>query len=68
MQRHDLVRDKRVIYLEHLAGKAARHWLRREMEIAQHFVGPPATQQSDDIWVNICDKQSSCTRGSERAG
>ena len=56
MQRHKLVRDERVICLEHLAGKAACHWLRCEMEIAQHFVGPPATQQADDIWANVCDK------------
>ena len=65
VRRHELVRDERVICLEHLAGKAARHWLRYEMEIAQHFVEPPATQQADDVWVNICNKQSSCNCGSE---
>ena len=66
MQRHELVRDERVICLKHPAGKVPRYWLCCEMEIAQHLVGPPATQEADDVWVHICNKQSRCTRSSER--
>ena len=58
MRRHELVRDKLVLCLEHLAGKVVHDGLGCEMEIAEHFVRPPATQEANDIGVNVGDKQS----------
>ena len=67
MRRHELVRDERILCLQHLACKAAHHWLRRKVEVTQHLVRAPTTEETYDVGVNVGNKQSSGTRGSEGA-
>ena len=65
VRRHELVRDERVLCLQHLACKEAHHWLCRQVEVAQHLVRAPTTKKTDDVRVNVGNKQSSGARGSE---
>ena len=46
-----------VTALQHEAGEVAHDRLRLEMEVAKHFIGPPAANQADDIGVNTGNKE-----------
>ena len=54
--------------LEHEGGEIAHDWLSLEVEIAEHFIRAPPTQQSDDICVNITTKESHSARGAKGVG
>ena len=67
VRRHELVRNQPVICSEHFAGEVRHDRLRRKVEVAKHFVGPPATQEANDVGVDFRDEQSRGARGSEGA-
>ena len=39
--------------MEHAAGKVEHNRLGLKVEVAEHFVGPPAAEQADDVGVDL---------------
>jgi hypothetical protein len=53
-ERDILSREKRVVAaMEHEAGKVAHDGLRLKVKIAKHFIRAPATDEADDVSINV---------------
>ena len=54
--------------LEHAGREIPHHRFSLHVEVAQHFVRAPATEQTNDITVDMGTKESHGARGPQRAG
>jgi hypothetical protein len=58
VKRDGCIRQEGVLAtLEHAGREVAHDRLRLYCEVAQHCIGPPATQETDGIGVNMCTKE-----------
>ena len=70
VKRRDVLTGKKGVdaTLEHAAGEVAHNGLGLEVKVAEHFIGPPAANQADDIGVNLCKKESHRVPSTEGLG
>ena len=54
--------------LEHLCGEVSLDWLRLDVQVGEHLVQSPPSNQTEVIHVNPSANQGHGASGSERAG
>jgi hypothetical protein len=54
-----------VAALEHEAGKVAHNRLGLKVKVPEHFVRAPASNEADDVGVNVGKEKGHCTAGAE---
>jgi hypothetical protein len=65
---HGAVRQQREFSSEHSGSETAHDRLCLDMEVAQHLVGAPATDKTDDVGIDLGAKQGHSASRTKGAG